>query len=43
MGVGDICQMFGDAWNLADTASGGDGREAGGEYDTSMVGRPEID
>ena len=43
MGVGDICEVFGDTWNVADTASGGDSREAGSEYDTSMVGRPDID
>jgi hypothetical protein len=39
MGVGDISEVSGDAWGLGHTSGGDDGRGAGRERDTGMVGR----
>jgi len=38
VGVGDIGEVPGDAWKTGDTAGGDDGRGAGSERDTGMVG-----
>jgi hypothetical protein len=39
MGVGDFREVFGDAWGSGHTWDGDDGRGAGRERDTGMVGR----
>ncbi len=39
MGVGDICEVFGVARGSWHTSSGDDGRGAGRERDTGVVGR----
>jgi hypothetical protein len=39
MGVGDISEVFGDAWGSGHTWGGDDGRGARRERDTGMVGR----
>jgi hypothetical protein len=39
MGVGDICEVSGDAWGSGHTSRGDDGRGAGRELDTGMVSR----
>ena len=38
VGVGDIGEVHGDAWGGGDTTGGDDGRGAGRERDTGMVG-----
>ena len=42
VGVGDIGEVSVDAWSTGDTASGDDGRGAGSERDTGMVGGHEV-
>jgi hypothetical protein len=39
MGVGDISEVRGYAWGSGHTRGGDDGRDAGRERDTGMVGR----
>jgi hypothetical protein len=39
MGVGDVSEVSGDAWDSGHTTGGDDGRGAGRELDTGMVGR----
>ncbi len=39
MGVGDISEVPGDAWDSGHTTGGDDGGGAGRERDTGMVGR----
>jgi len=41
--VGDISEVSGDAWILGDTASCDDGRAAGREHDTGVVGGLGVD
>ena len=38
MGFGDISEERGDAWGSEHTSGGDDGRDAGREFDTCMVG-----
>ena len=38
MGVGDISEVSGDSWGSGDTAGGDNGRGAGRERDTGLVG-----
>jgi len=42
VGVGDIGEVHGDAWRSGDTAGGDDGRGAGRERDTGLVGGLEV-
>jgi hypothetical protein len=42
MGVGDISEVFGDAWGSGHTSSGDDGLGAGRERDTGVVGRHDV-
>jgi hypothetical protein len=39
MGVGDISEVSGNVWGSGHTSGGDDGRGAGRERDTGMVGR----